>query len=142
MAPRQQGSSSTSAAPRGRCAALADARAQAASAAASESVLIPSAPHPPLSERTAAWSGWDPEAFERLAAMNPLSMGLAEAASLAVRQAVPGCDLPTFSRNWVHPALLQALRVVDVAHEPQHRQGQLVRVLEQEAFVLLHDVRV
>ena len=127
-------------APRRQSAASSSCRAQAASAAAEESGLVPSAPQPPLSERSAVWAGWDADVFERLAAMNPLSFGLEDADSVAGRRAVQGAELPVFTRSCCHPALLDALRVVEVVHSPPHREGQVVKVLDQENFTLLHDM--
>ena len=126
-------------APRSHSAASASTRARAASLAEPSSGLVPSAPQPALDDRSAVWAGWDAAVFERLAAMNPLSLGTADDQYVARRSGASGSELPVFSKAQIHPALLQALRVVDIVPHIPPRSGQVVSELSEENFSLLFD---
>ena len=121
---------------------FASSRGAAASAAVSRAGLQPSVPVPPPGERTALWAGWCPHAFEQLAAMNPLALGVENSALVSARRCSAGPDdLPTFARDGCPAVLLDLLPHVEVlpAVVADPPAGAVVTILSAENFSLVYD---
>ena len=124
-------------------AAFGSTRGSAAVVAQLQNGLKPSVPAPVLEHRDAIWSGWCPQIFEQLCAMNQLAFGGETDELLRQRRTQTSSDdLPAFSRDWCPFLLLDILPHVDVWPDAaiNNPVGAQVREPSDVQYSLIYDL--